>query len=106
MTAARILAFRIPDAPPLPGRESPVAILTVEIGPLVVAGLCLHVGDDGSLRLSSPKMRAGRDRVVLRAGPERDAILRHAENILAGIVKTRTAASPLATAPDTTEHCA
>jgi hypothetical protein len=106
--SARIVGFRLPDPPRVPhpsGDVPPVAILAIEVGPLIICGVRLHLDPDGTLRLRTPRMRASRDRVVLRRGAEQEEILRQAAAMLAEIIPAFPAASPLATASDTTEHC-
>ena len=98
MTTPRITGFRYPPA--APGTVAPLAILTVEYGPLLIAGVRLFLSSDGVLSLAPPRLRAMHDRIVFRKGPERQALLAQAHQMFAGIIESRTAALPVATAPE------
>lgn len=104
MTTPRITGFRYPYPAPPPGTVGPLAILTVEYGPLLISGVRLFCSENGALSLQPPKLRAMHDRIVFRGGPERQAVLDQARQMFAGVIESRSAETPVATAPRQESH--
>jgi hypothetical protein len=69
----------------------------------VVAGYRVFLGDGGVLHLKPPRLERSEDRVYLRSGPDRDAVLAEVVKLITGPLDARPAAPPLATAPQTQE---
>ncbi len=99
MRPPSILGFRLADQLPPPGVEGTVATLTVEYGPFILMGVRLCRKAGGLPYLKPPYVKNEGDRLVMRAGPERDALLVEAVTLLRGFLEARAAATPLATAP-------
>ena len=95
-----IIAFRLVNPLPQPGYEGTLAILTVEHGPWIIGGLRLCMQRDGALFLRPPKMKVLDDRVVMRSGADRDALLEDASTMVRGFLSARLAALPLAPSPE------
>jgi hypothetical protein len=87
-------------APRNPGSDICLAILTVEYGPWVIGGVRFCSDSDGNPFLKPPITKGGTDRVILRAGPERDFVIAEAQRLFLGM-HLPTAETPLATAPST-----
>ena len=98
-----IVAFRLNTAPAEPAEYTTLATMTVEHGPWIIAGLRLVRRADGTMFLHPPKVKTKPDRVAIRSGPERDAILREATEMLRAFSKARAAVSPLAPATENAE---
>ena len=94
-----IVAFRLADCP-RDISEGVSATMTIEHGPWVLAGMRLCQNPRGLFFLKPPRTRNSSDRLVLRSGPERDLILSKAIATLLALEPHRTAAPPLATAPE------
>ena len=102
MTAPAILSFRMADCPR--ASDGLVAHVTYECGPWVVSGARLCRGLTGEFFLKPPRFRNPSDRLVLRDGPERQAILSMAVAKFFALAPTRAAVSPLAPAPELEPH--
>lgn len=98
-----IVAFRLNTAPAEPTEYATLATMTVEHGPWIIAGLRLVRRADGAMFLHPPKMKTKPDRVAMRSGQERDALIREATEMLHAFTKARAAVSPLAPAPEPLE---
>ena len=99
MAPASIVAFRVVSPLPKPGYAGTLAVLTIEHGPWIIAGVRLCIEAGGRVFFRPPKARATEDRVVLRGGPERDALLVQARRMMTGFLQGLMAESPLAPAP-------
>jgi len=98
MTAPVILAFRIPELPRDDEREVK-AVLTIEIGPLLIAGVRLCQNPAGEFFIKPPTTPGRGARLVFRGGPDRDALLQRAASMLHAMEPHRAAVTPLAPAP-------
>lgn len=99
MSAPSIVAFRVVSPIPKPGYAGTLAVLTIEHGPWIIAGVRLCIEAGGRLFFRPPKMKAFEDRIVLRGSPERDALLVQARGMMVGFLGPLMAATPLAPAP-------
>ena len=109
MTPPRIIGFRlVPPRHDRGGQATTLAILTVEHAFWIIGGLRLsHSAVDGSYFIRGPERLAGsRDRLSIRSGPERDALVAAAARMLTGATERPTAGTPVATAPDHLETSA
>ena len=91
MAAPQILAFRLVMPPPDPSVGGCIAVMTIEDGPWLVAGMRLHIDHRGKLYLKPPKLRSIEDRIVFRTGQQRDAILAQAKIMAKGFLSALTA---------------
>jgi hypothetical protein len=85
------------NAPRNPGADACLAILTVEYGPWIIGGVRYCAAANGR-RFLKPPLTKDLDRVVLRAGPERDVVLAEADRLFLGM-SPQNAVLPVATAP-------
>jgi hypothetical protein len=93
-----ITGIRLASHPPRnPGADACLAILTIEYGPWVIGGV-RYCTDAAGRRFLKPPLTKDLDRVVLRAGPERDSVLAEADRLFAGM-SPPIAEKPLATVP-------
>lgn len=102
MTAPAIRSFRMADCPR--ASDGLVAHVTFECGPWMVSGMRLCRRLNGEFFLRPPSFRNPSDRLVLRDGPERQAILNLAVAKFFALAPTRAAVSPLAPAPGLEPH--
>ncbi len=99
MTAPAIVGFRLPEGPRA-ADDDLRAVITVEFGALLIAGvkLCQNPGGDYFIKTPQPATKGAR--IVFRGGPERDALVTRAATMLHAMAPHRPAVTPLATAPE------
>ena len=100
MTTPAVVGFTLVTPPLLEGEPGCVALLTVEYGPILIAGIRYSRNFQGEYYLQPPRTKYAAERIHIRPGKERKAILAQAGTMLRTM---RPAVPPLATAPESTE---
>lgn len=104
MIAPRIVGIRLAASLPKPAEGGCVAVLTIEHGPWIVDGFQLMLDDRSKVFLAPPRMQRADNRIVLKGGPERAALMDEAKRLVANFLDLRSIAeTPVATASETSE---
>jgi hypothetical protein len=99
----RLTGFRLHDPLPQRGEAGIIATITIEDGSWIASGFALCVDDRGKPFLRPPRMKSQENRIALKPGPHRSALLKEAVKLAASFIELRSAVSPLAPAPETVE---